>query len=76
LTSRATSSSYARSASTAYSCERPNGLYEKRCRQGERDKFQPAIAVAGDHVRALHVVWANMGNRIDDVEDQQPSIYD
>jgi uncharacterized protein len=57
-----------------FSCDQLAGVYEERCRQGERDKFQLSIVVDGGHVCALHVVWANMGNRIDEVEDRQPSM--
>lgn len=56
------------------SCDQLSGFYVERCKQGERDKFQLSIAVDGGHVCALHVVWANMGNRIDEVEDVQPSM--
>jgi uncharacterized protein len=56
------------------SCDQLSGLYAERCKQGERDKFQLSIVVDGGHVCALHVVWANMGNRIDEVEDLQPSM--
>jgi uncharacterized protein len=73
----------ARSASTSplvgiwekeFSCDQLSGIYEERCKQGERDKFQLSIVVEGDHVCALHVVWASMGNRVDEVEDLQPSM--
>jgi uncharacterized protein len=57
-----------------FSCDQLSGIYEERCKQGERDKFQLSIVVEGDHVCALHVVWTNMGNRIDEVEDLQPSM--
>jgi uncharacterized protein len=56
------------------SCDQLSGIYEERCKQGERDKFELSIVVDGDHVCALHVVWANMGNRVDEVEDLQPSM--
>lgn len=57
-----------------YSCDQLSGVYEERCKQGERDKFQLSIVVNGGRVCALHVVWANAGNRIDEVEDVQPSM--
>lgn len=57
-----------------FSCAQLSGVYEQRCKQGERDKFQISIVVDGDRVCALHVVWANMGNRVDEVEDLQPSM--
>lgn len=57
-----------------YACDRLSGIYEERCKQGERDMFKLAIVVNGDRVCILHVVWANMGNRIDEVEDDQPSM--
>jgi len=57
-----------------FSCDQLSGIYEQTCKQGERDKFQLSIVVEGDHVCALHVVWANMGNRVDEIEDVQPSI--
>jgi uncharacterized protein len=57
-----------------FSCDRLSGIYEERCKQGERDKFQLSIVVEGRRVCALHVVWANMGNRVDEVEDVQPSM--
>lgn len=57
-----------------FSCDQLSGIYEERCKQGERDKFQLSIVVNGGRVCALHVVWANMGNRIDEVEDVQPSM--
>jgi uncharacterized protein len=57
-----------------FSCDQLSGVYEERCKQGERDKFQLSIVVEGDHVCALHVVWANTGNRVDEVEDLQPSM--
>jgi len=57
-----------------FSCDQLSGIYEERCKQGERDKFQLSIVVEGNHVCALHVVWANMGNRVDEVEDLQPSM--
>lgn len=57
-----------------FSCDQLSGIYEERCKQGERDKFQLSIVVEGDHVCALHVVWANMGNRVDEIEDVQPSM--
>jgi len=57
-----------------FSCDQVSGIYEERCKQGERDKFQLSIVVKGDHVCALHVVWANMGNRVDEIEDVQPSM--
>jgi uncharacterized protein len=56
------------------SCDQLSGLYEERCKQGERDKFQLSIVVDGAHVCALHVVWANTGNRVDEVENLQPSM--
>lgn len=57
-----------------FSCDQLSGVYEERCKQGERDKFQLSIVVEGNRVCALHVVWANMGNRVDEVEDLQPSM--
>lgn len=57
-----------------FSCDQLSGIYEERCKQGERDKFQLSIVVEGKRVCALHVVWANMGNRVDEVEDLQPSM--
>jgi uncharacterized protein len=57
-----------------YACDRLSGMYAERCKQGERDMFKLAIVVKGDRVCILHVVWANMGNRIDEVEDDQPSM--
>jgi uncharacterized protein len=57
-----------------FSCAQLSGVYEQRCKQGERDKFQLSIVVESGHVCALHVVWANMGNRVDEVEDLQPSM--
>ena len=57
-----------------YSCDQLSGMYAERCKQGERDKFQLSIVVHGDNVCALHVVWANSGNRVDEVEDLQPSM--
>jgi uncharacterized protein len=56
------------------SCAQLSGLYAEKCKQGERDKFQLSIVVNGDHVCGLHVVWANMGNRVDEVEDLEPSM--
>ncbi|RZA16819.1 MAG: DUF1311 domain-containing protein, partial [Proteobacteria bacterium] len=58
----------------AFYCEQLSGIYEERCKQGERDKFQLSIVVEGSHVCALHVVWANMGNRVDEMEGVQPSM--
>lgn len=55
-------------------CDQLSGIYGERCRQGERDKFQLSVVARGDRICALHVVWANMGNRIDEVEDRQPSM--
>lgn len=57
-----------------FSCDQLRGIYEDRCKQGERDKFQLSIMVEGHRICALHVVWANMGNRVDEVEDEQPSM--
>lgn len=57
-----------------FSCDQTTGMYEERCKQGERDKFQLSIVVEGQRVCALHVVWANMGNRVDEVEDVRPSM--
>lgn len=57
-----------------YSCDQLSGIYAESCKQGERDKFQLSIVVEGDKVCALHVVWANMGNRVDEVEDRHPSM--
>lgn len=57
-----------------FSCDQLSGIYEERCKQGERDKFQLSIVVEGNGVCALHIVWANMGNRVDEVEDLQPSM--
>lgn len=57
-----------------YACDQATGPFEERCRQGQRDKFQLSIIVHGDRICALHVVWANMGNRVDEVEDRQPSM--
>jgi uncharacterized protein len=57
-----------------YACDRLSGIYAERCKQGERDMFKLAIVVNGDRVCILHVVWANMGNRIDEVEDDQASM--
>ncbi|MFS2217973.1 lysozyme inhibitor LprI family protein [Telluria sp. Tellsp104] len=57
-----------------YSCDQLSGIYAERCKQGQRDKFQLSIVVQGDNVCALHVVWANMGNRVDEIEDLQPSM--
>lgn len=57
-----------------FSCDQLSGIYEERCKQGERDSFQLSIAVEGDHVCALHEVSANMGNRVDEVEDLAPSM--
>lgn len=57
-----------------YSCDGVTGIYKERCEQGERNMFELAVAVSGERVCVLHVVWANMGNRIDEVEDTQPSM--
>ncbi|TQK11422.1 lysozyme inhibitor LprI family protein [Herbaspirillum sp. SJZ107] len=57
-----------------FSCDPLSGIYAERCKQGQRDKFELSIVVEGDHVCALHVVWANMGNRVDEIEDVQPSM--
>lgn len=57
-----------------YSCDQLRGIYAERCKQGERDKFQLSIVVEDDNICALHVVWARMGNRVDEVEDLQPSM--
>jgi uncharacterized protein len=57
-----------------YSCDQLSGIYAERCKQGKRDKFQLSIVVEGNNICALHVIWANMGNRVDEVEDLQPSM--
>lgn len=57
-----------------FSCDGLSGIYEERCRQGQRDKFQLSIVVDGERVCGLHVVWARMGSRIDEVEGEEPSM--
>lgn len=57
-----------------YGCEGASGIYEDRCRQGERDVFQLAIQVSGAHVCITHMATSGLGNRVDEVEDLRPSM--
>lgn len=57
-----------------FTCDGLSGIYAERCKQGARDRFQLSIVVLGGRICALHAVSANMGNRVDEVEDRQPSM--
>lgn len=51
-----------------YGCEGASGVYEDRCRQGERDVFMLAIQVSGRRVCIEHMATSNLGNRVDEAE--------
>jgi uncharacterized protein len=57
-----------------YSCVEATGIFEERCKKGERDVFELAIQVNGAHVCIIHMATAGLGNRVDEVEDLQPSM--
>lgn len=57
-----------------FSCAGATEPFAERCKQGERDVFELAIQVNGDHVCILHMATAQLGNRVDEVEDLKPSM--
>lgn len=57
-----------------YGCEGASGIYEDRCKQGERDVLMLAIQVSGSHVCITHMATSGLGNRVDEVEDLRPSM--
>lgn len=57
-----------------FPCAGATGLYEEKCKQGERDVFRLAIQVIGDRVCIIHMATAHLGNRVDEVEDLTPSM--
>lgn len=57
-----------------YSCERATGVYEDRCRRGDRDVFQLWITVSGDRICIDHLATGRLGNRVDQTQTLEPSM--
>ncbi|GGX86332.1 hypothetical protein GCM10007386_16430 [Pseudoduganella dura] len=57
-----------------HSCAHATGVYEERCKKGERDVFMLAIQVDGDRVCIAHLATAQLHNRVDGSDDFEMSM--
>jgi uncharacterized protein len=57
-----------------FACDQATGRYKEMCKQGARDSFWLAIAVNGEQVCIIHRATGQMGNRVDEADDFDPSM--
>jgi uncharacterized protein len=57
-----------------YPCDGAVGIYEDRCKRGERDVFTLDIAIHRNRVCVSHTATGLLGNRVDGGLDAQPSM--